>query len=117
MEDTLTIINKGNDVVFKKQFSVLPHQLLADSFLYNGSVNDLQIKLGNNQYSYIADSNFYSLNRPVEAPTNFDWNTSYGLYVKGRSYMDQKMFSEAESNLVNSLKIQLFTFYGTARYD
>ncbi len=105
MEDTLSILNKRNEVVFKKQFSILPHQLLADSFPYNGSVNDLQIKLGNNQYSFIADSNFYSLNRPVDAPTNFDWNTSYGLYVKGRSYMDQKMFSEAESNLVNSIKI------------
>ena len=52
---------------------------------------------------YHSDPKADVLSRPVDAPTDFDWNTAYGLYIQGKEAMDQKMYPEAEEKLKASL--------------
>jgi tetratricopeptide (TPR) repeat protein len=39
------------------------------------------------------------LNRPIQSPGDFDWNSVYGLYLAGKSLIDQRMYAEAEEKI------------------
>lgn len=107
MTDSL-LIKKNNTVLYEKHFSTKPHQLLVDSFNYSGAINDLVLQVGRNQFSYILDSANNTLSRPVISPKDFDWNNSYGLYIKGQSLMDQKNYKDAELNFVKCLTVDQY---------
>ena len=44
------------------------------------------------------------LSRPLKSPVNFDWNSEYGLFVKGADLSKQKNYSEAEEYLMKALE-------------
>jgi len=87
----------------------------------------LKIVIGEDQliYSEVKEDNY--INRPKELPSNFDWQSTYGLYVSGQQWLNQKMYDRAEIDLRAALSkdpyftpalIQLASlYYHTGRYE
>ena len=48
---------------------------------------------------FLPDDPGKSLNRPLKAPENFDWQSEYGLLVQGTDLGRQKNYAEAEGYL------------------
>lgn len=92
-------IKEGEKVLYNKQLQLKPLQVFADSVQVNADANKLVATLGENKMLYATDPEFNNLNRPVETPKDFDWNSAYGLFVQGKELMDQKYYGEAEDKL------------------
>jgi tetratricopeptide (TPR) repeat protein len=63
----------------------------------------LRVCLGGDKLQYAA-GNENILNRPLEAPADFDWNSVYGRYIKGKESARQKSYTEAAEQLSLCLK-------------
>jgi Tfp pilus assembly protein PilF len=98
------IIKNDDKIVYAKLLQVSPLQTFADSIQINIDAKKLIVTLGKNKLVYNAEENT-DLQRPVETPKDFDWNSAYGLYLQGRDLMDEKLFAKAEIKLDSSLKI------------
>lgn len=64
----------------------------------------LKIIVGDNELIYSEKRSDNEINRPKEIPSDFDWESVYGLYIKGEQWMNQKFFSRAETCLVEALE-------------
>ncbi len=64
----------------------------------------LKIVIGDNLLTYSEIREDYDLERPMELPADFDWNSVYGLYTKGEQWMNQKVWDKAESCLKQALE-------------
>ena len=96
--DTLRVAVDGR-TVYTRACSFSPLRLFADSV--SVSEGHVVVTIGGLQYD--SDPNAGVLARPVQTPSNFDWNTAYGAYLKGTEAMDQKNYPEAETALQTGL--------------
>ena len=96
------IISDGQKVIYSKELQLQPLSTFADSIKIT-TTGHLKVTLGENKVVYDSDPQAYVLNRPVDAPKDFDWNSAHGLFVQGKEAMDQKMYPEAEEKLQASL--------------
>jgi len=99
--DTLNVLASGSSVLSRK-LVLKPMELFRDSVKWNGSVNQLVVKLGQD---VLTDDPGQPLNRPLKAPDNFDWKSEYGLFLRGADLSKQKNYSEAEVYLMQALGI------------
>jgi Tfp pilus assembly protein PilF len=97
------IIKEGDKIVYAKFLQLQPLQTFSDSLQANTDVKKLIAALGNNKLVYSAGEQD-DLQRPVETPKDFDWNSAYGLYLQGRDLMDEKLYAKAEIKLDSSLQ-------------
>jgi predicted Zn-dependent protease len=97
------VIEDGNKVIYSKSLQLQPLKTFADSVKISSAGEPFKVTLGENKLVYDADPKAYVLNRPVDAPADYDWNSAYGLYVQGKEDMDQKMYPEAEEKLQAAL--------------
>lgn len=87
----------------------------------------LKIIIGENELVYSDNKVDNETNRPKEIPADFDWDSVYGLYIKGEQWMNQKYYDNAEINLLKALeKDKYFSpalvrlaslYYREAKYD
>ncbi|HUX96989.1 MAG TPA: DUF5107 domain-containing protein [Bacteroidales bacterium] len=98
-------IKEGDKVIYSRKITLEPLKTFADSIMFNGNDKNLVVTVGRNKLAYSSDPGFRVIKRPVEAPNDFDWNSSYGLYVEGREAMDQKMYPRAEEKLKAAYEI------------
>jgi tetratricopeptide (TPR) repeat protein len=97
-------VTEGQKVIYTRKLKLDPLKTFGDSLKFDGNSQNLTVTLGGNKLVYHSDPESGVLSRPVEAPTDFDWNTAYGLFVQGKEYMDQKMYPQAEEKLKASLQ-------------
>jgi hypothetical protein len=97
------VISDGQQVIYSKTLQLQPLTTFADSIKIAASGKQLTVTLGENKLTYETNPQAYVLNRPVDAPEDFDWNNAYGLFVQGKEAMDQKMYPLAEEKLKASL--------------
>ena len=97
-------ITEGQKVIYSRRLQLKPLITFSDSIKFNGNGQSLTVTLGGNKLIYHSDPKAYVLSRPVDAPSDIDWTTAYGLYVRGKEAMDQKMYPLAEENLKASLQ-------------
>lgn len=102
INDVLEIKADGK-IIYSKKIQLSPLQVFADSLQTNLPDNAIAT-LGNNKLVYELNPAAESLNRPLEGPADFDWNTAYGEYLQGSSLMDQKLYARAEKHLKASLE-------------
>jgi predicted Zn-dependent protease len=98
------IIKDADKIVYSKLVQVKPLQTFADSIQINVDAKKLFAALGKSKLIYHAEED-NDLQRPVETPKDFDWNSAYGLYLQGRDLMDMKLYAKAETKLDSSLQI------------
>lgn len=115
IHDTVEI-KDGDRIIYKKLITLAPLQTFADSIprKQNGASaftdlsisadSTLTITIGRNKITYTSTPHIDDLNRPVDAPLDFDWNSSYGLYTAGKEAMDQKNYPLAEDKLQAALR-------------
>lgn len=103
LDETLEV-REGEKTIYSKKVKLHPLKTFVDSVRFNGNEKNLCVSLGTNLLSYSTDPEYNVLSRPVEAPQDFDWNSTYGLYVQGKEAMDQKMYPLAETKLKASLE-------------
>lgn len=99
VSDSLIISSVGKTVIARK-LEMKPMELFRDSVKWNGNSDGLAARLGDN---IISDEAGQPLNRPIESPENFDWESDYGLLLRGTDLGRQKNYREAEEYLTKAL--------------
>lgn len=93
VQDTLTI-GVDSNLLLAKMLNLKPLEVVRDSIRWTGNTEKLAIRLGN---EIIADGQPTATHRTLEAPKDVDWNSEYGLYMRGKDLMNQRKYAEAES--------------------
>jgi len=99
LSDSL-VISLGNKAVIARKLEMKPMELFRDSVQWNGNTAGLIARLGDN---IISEEAGQPLNRPIESPENFDWESDYGLLLMGTDLGRQKNYREAEEYLKKAL--------------
>ena len=97
--DSLIVSQSGNTIIGQKVV-LNPMELFRDSVRWQGNTDKLDVRIGNDNLTSEAGQ---ALNRPLESPHNFDWNSEYGLLVMGTDLGRQKNYKEAEEYLLKAL--------------
>ena len=102
MNEELKVV-EGSEVIYSKQVSLQPLKVFSDSIPFHGDGSRLLVSLGNQKIQYNSNPDDAILHRPVESPETFDWNSAYGLYIKGKENIRMRHYVEAEENLMECL--------------
>lgn len=93
------VISDGQKVIYSRHLQLQPLSTFSDSVKATVAGQRLIVTLGENKLNYDSDPQANVLNRPVDAPEDFDWGSTYGLYILGKEAMDQKNYPLAEEKL------------------
>ena len=97
-------VRNGNATIFSKEIHSAPMQVTKTSFKYDGSYKSLTLWLGD-KLLYDANREKYLLKRPVDSPSEFNWETAYGHYIKGKEQERQRQYKAAEDEYKKSLAV------------
>jgi tetratricopeptide (TPR) repeat protein len=98
--DTMKIVSHGEQLLVRR-LNLKPLELYRDSLIWNGDTRDLVITLGED---ILSEDPKRPSDRPLSSPADFDWDSEYGLYMKGADLSRQKNYAEAEKYLMKSLE-------------
>lgn len=98
------VMMAGNKLIWSKSVRLKTMEPFSDSVQVGANTGPLLITLGKTKFIYNEDTATGVLNRPLETPKDFDWNSVYGLYLQGRENMDQRFYEKAKEKLEASLK-------------
>ncbi len=96
-------IRYDDQIIYRRLLRAQPLQVFSDSIQFAVGIDSLQFELGDHLLVYKENSAGDTLSRPVDAPADFNWESSYGFYVKGREAADMKNYSEAENEFSKAL--------------
>ena len=99
LNDTLSVTENGRSV-FINNLVMKPMQLFRDSIKWHGDTDKLIVRIGNDILNEEAGG---ALNRPVESPDKFNWESEYGLMLMGIDLGQQKNYRESEKYLKKAL--------------
>lgn len=103
ISDTLQV-KDGEKIIYQKKIDLKPLQTFTDSFKVSSVYENIVVTLGRNKLIYQSNPTATNLSRPLDSPKDFDWSTSYGLYIQGKELMDEKNYAAAEEKLNKSLQ-------------
>lgn len=98
--DTLQVLASGSPVLSRK-LVLKPMELFRDSIPWQGTLDQVAVKLGPD---VLTDDPGKPVSRPLKSPDNFDWQSEYGLLLRGTDLSRQKNYSEAEEYLMKALE-------------
>ncbi len=98
INDELKVID-GEKTVYTKALQLNTMQVFVDSIQTNLNAENLTVTLGGNKMIYESSPEADVLNRPLETPKDFDWNSVYGLYLLGKEDVRQRYYVTAEEKL------------------
>ncbi len=96
-------VRNDKKVVFSKEIHSSPMQPIADSFDFKGDYQKLSIWL-NNKLFFQTDRREYEIKRPFKSPSEFNWETAYALYIKGKELERQRLYKNAENEYLKALE-------------
>lgn len=99
-------ITDGDKTLFTRELSLTPLKTWTETFALKGvpGADKIKVTIGNDELVYSEDIKTRVNDRPLISPNSFDWNSAYGLYVKGEQWMNTKLYEDAERDLRASLK-------------
>src|SRR4030095_2713844 len=97
-------ITTGGKVIYSKMLRLNPLQTFADSIKINTSDGYLVAMLGKDKIKYEENASANVLGRPVQGPADFDWNSTYGLYVQGKEKIRERDYAGAKEKLAACLQ-------------
>jgi len=102
INDTLKVWATNGKLLLEMHVNLKPLQSFQQNIsLSNGeSIGKITLR---QSIVNLTDSASKILDRPLEPYKNFDWNTAYGFYLKGKYEADTRHYSEAENNIRASL--------------
>ena len=102
LHDKLQVFD-GKQLLAEREVTLTPMQPFRETLKLQGEPKALRVSVGGDKLSYASRPDDV-LGRPLEAPANFDWNSTYGLYLKGKENARQRFYSKAELALEACLK-------------
>ncbi len=98
-------LKDDSETIYRRKILLAPMQVFYDSVKVKLPAASWKAVLGENKLVHSFDSTTGNLGRPLKAPENFNWNSQYGQYLLGKSFMDQKKFPEAMEKFTASLQL------------
>ncbi len=98
-------VRNSEAVIFSKGINAAPMQVVADAFNYDGTDKNLSIWL-NNQMLFETHREKNLIKRPVLSPADFNWETAYGLSLKGKELERQRLYKGAEVEYLKALEVE-----------
>jgi tetratricopeptide (TPR) repeat protein len=98
--DTMDVLASGSSLL-KRKLHLEPMGLFRDSVKWNGNIDQIVVRLGEER---LTDDPAGSVSRPLKSPDNFDWDSEYGLLLRGTDLSKQKNYAEAEKYLMKALE-------------
>ena len=88
-----------------KAISLQPLQNFSDSIHMNPNDSEWSVSIGNKiDYSNTRETET-TLSRPIQSPQDFDWHSLYGLWLAGKSLMEQRNYPEAYEKMNACLQL------------
>ncbi|MGE5360036.1 MAG: DUF5107 domain-containing protein [Bacteroidales bacterium] len=101
VNDTLEVLD-GDRVVYTAKLALRPLETWSQSVSVNVPAARLHIRVGNwMEYRPVAAD---ELSRPTQSPQDFDWESVQGLHLKGKEWMRQRDYVQAQAALEACLK-------------
>lgn len=104
IKDTLKITDSDGKTILNKTVTLEPLQNFQETIHLNNGRHIGRIELGSCQWSS-KDSTAKVLSRPTKPLEKLDYNSAYGLYIKGKYQADTRYYAEAEISVSKSLKV------------
>jgi predicted Zn-dependent protease len=98
INDELKVMN-GNKLIYSKSIRLRTMEAFSDSIQAPQSSEPLLVTLGENKLTYNSAPTSDVLERPLETPKDFDWNSVYGLYIQGKENIVQRVYQKAMEKL------------------
>jgi len=105
IDGKLEVRGEKGKVIFSKSVHAAPMQTVKDSFEYNGNTKILDIFL-NDKLLYCSNKEKSRIKRPVELFKNFNFETAYGHYMKGKEKERQRLYDASAEEYQKSLDIE-----------
>lgn len=102
LRDKLEVFD-GNRRLVTRQLSLKPMQPVEEVVLLVAPPKALRVSIGGDKLRYISGDDDV-LTRPTAAPPGFDWDSLYGLYLKGKEDTRQRAYSKAAEAFESCLK-------------
>jgi hypothetical protein len=96
-------VKRSNEVVFSKEIHSKPMQGTAESFEYKGDYKNLSVWL-NRELLFDLNREKQAVKRPVDSPSGFNWETTYGHYLKGKEQERQRLYKTAGDEYQKALE-------------
>jgi tetratricopeptide (TPR) repeat protein len=93
----------GKRLLAERDVNLTPMRTVEEIVKCEGEVKALRITVGGDKLSYVAEPDNV-LSRPLEAPRDFDWKSTYGLYLKGKENARQRFYTKASEGFQACLK-------------
>jgi tetratricopeptide (TPR) repeat protein len=98
VNDTLEVLD-GDRVVFSKPVSAKPLETWTVVAPVTVPVERLRVRIGGDRLEWKGDPKAGALSRPMESPADFDWDSVYGLWLKGKELIRQRSYGPAREAL------------------
>ena len=102
INDTLKVWDSRKNLVLNMPVKLQPLQSFQQNIPLANGASFEKLTLAGSEVK-INDSAAKILDRPLEPYKNFDWNTAYGFYLKGKYESDTRHYVLAENNIQTSL--------------
>jgi tetratricopeptide (TPR) repeat protein len=98
VSDTLEVLD-GDRVVFSKPVSAKPLETWEAAVPVAVPLERLRVRIGGARLEWSGDPGAGVLSRPLESPPDFDWDSVYGLWLKGKEELRQRSYGPAREAL------------------
>ncbi|WP_128546468.1 DUF5107 domain-containing protein [Larkinella soli] len=98
--DTLRVLD-GEKPLLSRRLTLRPMEVFRDSVRRSGDPEPLTVKLGS---EIVKPGGSFALDRPLQTPAGFDWQSEYGLLLRGTDLMRQRNDAEAETYLNQAIQ-------------
>lgn len=102
IEDTLKIIDTKGHLIFEKPVKLQPLQTYRQRIPLEGEEQIGRILLAGSEVN-LTDTAEKVLDRPLKPDADFDWSSTYGLYLRARYDAGTRHYVEAERFINTSL--------------
>ena len=102
INDTLKVWDTRKNLVLNMPVKLQPLQSFQQNIPLANGASIEKITLAGSEMK-MNDSAAKILDRPLEPYKNFDWNTAYGFYLKGKYESDTRHYALAENDIRTSL--------------
>ncbi len=101
MKENLVVVQAGRKI-YEKSVTLKTLQVFTDSVSILPN-SPLTVSLGDHLLDYNTDPNAGTLARPLESPSDFDWNSVHGLYLEGKEFIRERQYAKGEERLKQCL--------------
>jgi len=104
MTSEIRVTDKNGKIIIEEGVGLKPLKTLEKSFSLDNDIKIGSIEVGTCKLT-LADSTKKILSRPTKPLVSIDYNSAYGLYLKGKYQEGTLYYAEAEASIRKSLKL------------